>query len=252
MFDPLTSDLKAKFLAPSKERERLSDGISQAILKFIISDGLKPGDALPSERELAGYFQVSRIVVREAIRSLNQAGVIQTRQGKGSSVKAFDGIEVEKQLCIGLTDDRVLFTQLMELRVIIETGAVDLLLQRATDQDWARMSDCLSAMRRAAQSGWPIEEHDLAFHRELLQATHNDPISRLSSVLSRFFRIKALCLPPLIEFMPFDEQIRQHEAIYEALRRGEASVAKQGLRDAILESESFARAWDMRAKLPMR
>jgi GntR family transcriptional regulator, transcriptional repressor for pyruvate dehydrogenase complex len=73
------------------EREpRLSDKVADAILETILSHRLRPGDPLPSERELGRQFGVSRTVIREAIRALDARGMLEVRTGSGVRVTAVD------------------------------------------------------------------------------------------------------------------------------------------------------------------
>ena len=124
---------------------------------------------------------------------------------------------------------------MIELRIIIESGAIELAVARATEDDWAKLRHTLNLMRQAGEQGQSTEELDLAFHSAILQATHNAPVARLGGVLNEFFRLKALCLPPLNAFNTSDDELREHEAILDAMRKGDAEEAKRVTIGALLD-----------------
>ncbi|MEW6376401.1 MAG: GntR family transcriptional regulator, partial [Thermodesulfobacteriota bacterium] len=72
------------------QKYRKSVEIAQQIKSLIVNKNLKPGDKLPTERELTSIFSVSRPALREALRSLDMMGLIEIHQGKGTFVKPFD------------------------------------------------------------------------------------------------------------------------------------------------------------------
>jgi GntR family transcriptional repressor for pyruvate dehydrogenase complex len=215
------------------QRTTLSEQVAGAIKDFILASRLASGDKLPSERELSGYFQVSRTVIREALRSLSMAGIVHIHHGKGIFVLPFNRPIPGHEFSYGSTDDHALLSQLLELRMILEAGAMDLAVLRGTQADWDQLRDLIAAMRQAAQEGRPTEELDLRFHLLILTATRNDLLYRLRSVLTEFFRLKALYLPPLLAVFSPDQEMKEHMLILENLERGDAEEAKRYLKDGL-------------------
>lgn len=218
---------------PTLQRTTLSEQVAGAIRDFVVASRLAPGDKLPSERELSGYFQVSRTVIREALRSLSMAGVVRIHQGKGIFVLPFNRAIPGHEFSYGVTDDQILFSQLLELRTILELGAIDLAILRGTKSDWDHLRGLVGAMHEATRDGHATEELDLRFHLAILRATRNDALYRLRSVFTEFFRLKALCLPPLLSVFGPDQETREHELILETMERGDAEAAKQVVKDAL-------------------
>lgn len=222
-------------------RETLSEQIARAIKDFIVDSRLSPGDKLPSERELSAYFRASRTAIREALTALSMAGVVHTYHGKGTFVQPFDGKKIAEQLSFGMENNHMLFAQMLEVRIIIEPGAIDIAVASATEDDWAILRRTVDLMRQAAEQGSPTEEYDLAFHWAIFQAAHNAVLARLGSVLNEFFGIKDLCFPPLTAFKTPDNEVREHEAILDAMQKGDAEEAKRMTIEALLEyGERFA------------
>ena len=234
--------------APDVERSTLGDQVARAIKNFIVDSQLQPGDKLPSERELGAYFQVSRVVIREALRSLAAAGVVEIQHGRGTYVKPFDGSRVAEQLWFGLSDQSLLFAEMMELRYILEAGAIDLAVIRATEKNLDHLRDILGKMRTRAEQGLMPEELDLAFHRGVIRAANNAPLERLSSVLNEFFRLRNLTIPSSSLFHTADELVHEHEMMLDAIRRRDAEGAKRALREGLLEYEGQAREWRERSR----
>jgi len=155
----------------SLRSEKFSEQISLQLLEKIIGGYYQPGDRLPPERDLAELFNVSRVVVREALGSLLAKGIISVRQGLGTTVNSLDEWNtLDPQVLLLLQGDNV-FGQLMETRRIIEPEMAALAAERITTEE-------LEILR--ANSDLPeddtIEEHserDINFHLQIAKATHN-------------------------------------------------------------------------------
>jgi GntR family transcriptional repressor for pyruvate dehydrogenase complex len=132
---------------------RLSDKVTEAILETIASNQLKPGDLLPPERELGRQFGVSRTVIREAVRALAAKGLLEVRSGSGV------------RLDYGKVD---------EVRRMLEVAAAGIAAERATAADIAAMDDAIVALENECHDLEKSVNHDLAFHRAIATATHNE------------------------------------------------------------------------------
>ena len=127
---------------------RLSDKVAEAMLETILRRGLRPGTALPSERELGEQYGVSRTVIREAVRALTSRGVIDARAGRGLTVSqvAADAVSSSMRLYLhGL--EELPYAKIHEVRVGIETQIAGLAAERATDEEIAELRGMLEDMR---------------------------------------------------------------------------------------------------------
>jgi DNA-binding FadR family transcriptional regulator len=158
-------------LFQSLQSEKFSEQISRQLLQKIIEGHYKPGDRLPAERDLATIFNVSRVVVRESISSLEAKGIINVRQGRGTTVNPIDQWNtLDPQVLLLLHGDEV-FEQLMETRRIIEPDLAALAAERIT----AAELELLRAISDLPEDD-SIEEHvvrDMSFHLQIAKATHN-------------------------------------------------------------------------------
>jgi GntR family transcriptional repressor for pyruvate dehydrogenase complex len=159
---------------PLRREPRLADKVADAILETILSRRLKPGDALPPERELSQQFGVSRTVIREAVRSLSGKGLVQAVAGSGVRVLAVDTDTVSESMRNLIRGAEFEYAKVHEIRQVIEVAAAGFAAERATTEDVAVIEQALVAMRRQLDDLEACVQADLAFHRALAIATHNE------------------------------------------------------------------------------
>lgn len=153
---------------------RLSDKVAEMMLETILSRKLQVGDRLPSERELGEQFNVSRTVVREAVRALVAKGVIEVRSGSGLRVAAVDAAAVSESMSLYLRGATLDFEKVHEVRALLEVHIAGVAAERATDEDIARLRDVHRSMQRDAGDVESAARDDLEFHRTIARATQND------------------------------------------------------------------------------
>jgi len=133
-------------------------------IKQLISGGeLKPGDKLLSERELADKLQVSRVSVREAIRSLEMLGFIEIRHGEGTFVRDTNADDVIRPLAMFLAMERGSLLDMFEVRRIFEAATSALAAERATSKDLQNIKEWLDLMK-GSENTHDAVENDLRFH----------------------------------------------------------------------------------------
>lgn len=159
--------------------------VSQAIVdqvKLLLRQGrLKPGDRLPSERELCERFGVSRVTVREALRVLEAGGLIDIRVGARGG--AFVTSPTSQQIGEGLADllnlSPLTATDVTEARQVFELGIVPLVVERATDEDIAALREMVRVHRQALDRGDYDMSMSADFHARVGACTHNPAIEML-------------------------------------------------------------------------
>lgn len=152
-------------------------------IRTLIRDGtLKPGDRLPSERELGQRFGVSRVVLREAMRILEGNGLITMRVGArgGAFVTAPTSAHIGEGIADMLTLSDVTATDVTEARRILEIGYVPLVCERADETDIADLLEiCDRADAALADGHYPVSL-SAEFHIRVAKATHNSAIEMLT------------------------------------------------------------------------
>lgn len=192
---------------------------------MVASSGIKPGEPFATEAELEIKLGVSRSILREAISGLRALGFLESRQGVGLIVDRPDPVGLFEQVFESWVTDLLDLRDLRELRYALEIGAVDLAVQRATEDQVARL-DALAeefAQHVAAQPGSrSCGDIELDFHRTILEATHNTLLMRMHHVVAAYFIRAAREVPGWQEC---DEgTVWEHRAIAQAL--GERNVER--------------------------
>ncbi|GAA1060862.1 FadR/GntR family transcriptional regulator [Agromyces bracchium] len=213
-------------------RKSLVATVADAVLDAIVRGDLAPGDSLPSEAELGGIHDVSRITVREAIKTLQAQGVVRVENGRGSYVNPIDEwVSLDAVLRVtsaGGRDDTVA-VQLIEVRRMLETGAAALAASRCDDDDLERLAACVAEMRRAHDAGEVPEfvRADLEFHDIILGASGNVFLRVLFEPLARVLaeRRAQTSRVPEIQAHAIDE----HARVLEALRTGDAEASRRAM-----------------------
>jgi GntR family transcriptional regulator, transcriptional repressor for pyruvate dehydrogenase complex len=224
-------------LQPPIRADRLSDQVAAQLQALVTDNAIKPGEKLPSERELCELLGVSRTVVREAVRSLVVKGLLDVRRGGGTVVRAPDTALVTEMMTIMLRAGTggVAFSHVQEVRRLLEIEIAGLAAERRDDADLARMEEQLAAMvaHEAEPQRWAAA--DVAFHAAIAVATHNPlyPVL-LGSIADMLMevRLTGISLP---DTPP--RAYRHHQAIFERIKAGDRLGARKAMQDHLRESE---------------
>lgn len=220
----------------------LTDKAMTRLRELIQSGELPPGSKLPPEQQLAAELGVGRNIMREAVRALVAARVLEVRRGNGTFVTSLqprvllEGIGGAVEL---LQADTML--ELTEVRRLFETAATGLAATRISPQQLAEVRGHLEAMRAAADEVELLNQHDAAFHRAVVAATGNETLSTvLEGISSRTLRARVW--RGLIDADAAERTLREHEAIYLALAAGDAVQAQAAALMHITTTETWLRA----------
>ena len=176
---------KAMF-TPAKT-QRASEAIYNQIYPKIVSGELKPGDHLPPERELAEMFQRSRPVVREALRMLQQDGLIETAVGSagGAVIRGVSLKSVEEPLKNLVAMGAINLNELIEYRNVNDHGCARLAAIHHTAEDADALRKTLEGAKANIDRLFSFQEYDVAFHSALAKASHNTLASMINDVIVR-------------------------------------------------------------------
>lgn len=206
----------------------ISEEIARQIMDLISNGDLKPGDHLPSERELCKNFGASRSSLREALRCLSIVGVLDARVGEGTSV-ASDGEKfLRKIIEWRLMTERHDVENLLEVRMALEgVSAADTALN-GTPEQIEKLRILLTRMHAVIKDEKAFAALDLEFHVTLANASGNALISDLISLV-RNQLMKALHKVLVVPHaLPLTHQ--EHTAIVEAIERHDPEAARTAMR----------------------
>ena len=204
---------------------RIFEEISGQIASQVREGLLRAGDKLPPERELARQFGASRNAVREALRSLEESGIIELRQGSRGGAYIHDGAHAATDgagpIPAGLSG--VTLEDLLEARAWLSLMAIEIACERATERDFAALADNLDRSEAAFTAGDQTERirRNIEFHNVLAAATGNP-------VIQRIVRSSVDLLPYFSQKLNRDEAeetIRSRRRILQHLRDRNASAA---------------------------
>ena len=213
---------------------RISDSVVAALEERILEGSLKPGDRLPSERDLAVELGVSRPSLREAIHKLVAKGMLTTRHGGGNYVT--DRLEAHfvdpwQEM---LNGHPLLHADLLEFRQMLEGQAACLAADRATDVDIERLDSAYATLESvyASDDLTACIDADVAFHQAVAEAAHNVLIGHLSASLMRVIHGHIANNLEHLHARPqrWDQLHSQHRAIWQAIRTHKPDAASTAAR----------------------
>jgi|tagenome__1003787_1003787.scaffolds.fasta_scaffold20961162_2 GntR family transcriptional repressor for pyruvate dehydrogenase complex len=209
--------------------EKIADHIKQQIL-----DGkLKPGDKLPSDKELCQHYSVGRSTIREALSALKIMGLIESRQGEGSTICKVDPEDVRMPDFSGflLSDQTIL--ELMEARKLLEISNVEVAASKRTDQDLIKFKQIINKMQVNLLNEEESEKEDMLFHHTIAEATHNTIMVKLLDTISEQME-KSMREIRRIGFMNPTSAKRlllEHKSIYQAIEEQDVEKAHQSMKN---------------------
>ncbi|MCB5911564.1 FadR/GntR family transcriptional regulator [Streptomyces pinistramenti] len=221
-------------------RQSLVDTVVEALRAQLTAGEWKVGDRIPTEHALAEQLQVGRNTVREAVRVLVHAGMLRSRQGEGTFVvsTADPGAIMRGIQRAGIRD-------VLELRIALEAEAARLAAVRHEPADLARMRAALDAQaalevaegRPACDSLELYADHDIAFHKAVVEAAHNTALTATYGWFSSSVRealVTALDDHEIPKIVHGD-----HHAVMEAIASGDPEAAERATR-ALLDKPKQA------------
>ncbi|MED1950246.1 FadR family transcriptional regulator [Brevibacillus nitrificans] len=210
------------------KKEKISQKISRELLTMIEEGKFPPGSKLPTEMELSARFGVSRVPIREALSVLKAMGIITSQQGGGSYVEDIQPFSLIQHLNMhGGNAEHIRY--LFEMRQILEPQAAYLAALRRTPEDLAEMHKVLKLLEDdlSTEDKTGVES-DFAFHRALIQATHNPVmIQTMESLSSLYMSTLAITLKQNIGLKRKREIVyKEHQNIVLAIEAEEPELAK--------------------------
>ncbi|EWG10386.1 FadR/GntR family transcriptional regulator [Cytobacillus firmus] len=211
------------------EKKKTYMVLANKLIECYLRGNLKPGERLPSERELAGQFNVSRTTIREALRTLELNGLIDIRQGGGSYVKVSEVQSRKQEIITAVKAEKPLVYEMLELRRALEVESSFLAAKRATSADLEKLRIALHNMTLSKQDPKLGLKADLDFHIGIAEATHNSIFIELIHTLRGHMEdtIKATQNHRFKDPSRYEDTMEEHKEIYLAIASGDGDKAKE-------------------------
>lgn len=201
--------------------------VQDAIRNYIVDNNMQPGDMLPPENELARQLGVSRNSVREAVRSLESLGVVETRRGSGLYVRDFSLEPILENLPYRLLTDLRELSDLLQVRRVLETGMIETAMEAMSAEQKQRLADVVEAMRLHADKGETFAPEDREFHGLLFDHLDNTILTRLLDIFWQTFN-RASRLIPIWDADPV-WTYQAHKAILDAIVANDPALTRAAL-----------------------
>lgn len=224
----------------NRETEPQTDGAKPAesmvsrtvgqIIDLIRTQDLRPGDALPAENNLAARAGVSRIVVREANRSLAALGIVELAVGRAPRVSVPDEHVVGMLLEHVVRTRHVTIQQVLDVRRALEMRAAALAALRRSDQEARELVEHAAAMRAAYDDLDVMREHDVRIHAIVADAAHNPLLTIMIKAFAPLLReMWPVGWKSRAEESERDSMLRCHEAIADAILKQDVAAARHAM-----------------------
>jgi DNA-binding FadR family transcriptional regulator len=197
--------------------------------------GLKPGDRIGTEQELAAEFGVSRPTLREGLRLLASTQLIRSTQGRGGGIFVAStpnegiGRSLSDSIATMLATESVSLGELLEARIVLEVPIAGLAAAAATQETVAALDDAIDRASKSEPGEPAFNSADYAFHDTLARATGNDLLVALTRWVSDVFQ------PSLIKHVGARTSkhsiLAQHSAVAAAVSDGDVAAAERAMRD---------------------
>lgn len=191
----------------------------------IVSGVYEPGATMFADH-LEQEFEVSKTVVREALKVLAAKGLVESRQKRGTVVRprrAWNLLDADVLRWQGSDHPDFIFLEnLAEVRSIVEPAGARLAAKRRDDDDLREMEQALEAMAAARNDPDAMVAADVRFHRGLLESAHNELLSRMEVVLSAGLQVRDRFIH---HGKHGSDAIPTHQALLDAIREGDADLA---------------------------
>jgi DNA-binding FadR family transcriptional regulator len=209
--------------------------VATEIRRYVEQQGLKPGDRIGTEQELAAEFGVSRPTLREGLRLLASSHLIRSTQGRGGGIfvanTAGEGIgrNLSDSIATMLATESVSLAELLEARIVLEVPVAGLAAAAGNEKTAAALDAAIARASKAEPGDRVFNAADSSFHETLAKATGND-------LLMAFTRwVLDVLQPSLIKHVGARTRKRsilaQHRAIAAAVRRNDVAGAEKAMRE---------------------
>ncbi|MDZ5472034.1 FadR/GntR family transcriptional regulator [Bacillus sp. 31A1R] len=200
--------------------KKVSESVAEQLENMILSGAAKPGEKLPSVRELCDLFGVGRSAIRDALTTLKGKGMVDVKQGEGTFVLELNSNKLFNQTLLLPSSKDI--SELFQVRKILEAGIAEMAAINRSNQDLNEMQEVID------HPGW---ESDYHFHRTIAQASGNEIIHQLIQFISSTTKKAMNDFHQFIQQDPTIVQtiFEQHKEIFISIKNNNPQSAKENM-----------------------
>lgn len=214
--------------------ESLRTQVYSQLKNSLIAGVWKPGERIPSEKELCDTFGVSRVTVRAAIQQLEILGLVTTRQGNGTTVNDFSSTHnfdaFHPIMQVKKNQDLL---HILEYRKILETGTISLAIERISDDDIAYLKKKLKEMQNSVDDHVQNAKADHAFHHRIAQSTKNPIIVKVYDLINEMI---STAMVDVVDMIGTERGLRYHKLLLDAISVRDAEACSKLMESHIQET----------------
>jgi GntR family transcriptional regulator, galactonate operon transcriptional repressor len=219
--------------------DRIGATVLRQLVETIVGGEVKPGDLLPPEAVLSGDFGVSRTVIRESVKRLQEKGMVTVAQGRGTSVNPMSAWNLTDPLVlaalIGHDDALGILDDLSVVRAALEAAMAGAVARSATPEQVARLRESLETMRANIDDSEAFRHADVVFHRTVMELSGNLLAENVAGTLfdralesTRYHGVDAE--------HAFEMTMVEHGRVVEAIAVSDSDAAKRAMEAHIIDS----------------
>jgi GntR family transcriptional repressor for pyruvate dehydrogenase complex len=225
---------------PAGEAPSTRDRVVEHVRRLIESGGLKPGDRLPGERDLAHELRVSRPSVRSGLEALESMGVVVSRRGAGTFIADGPPDLGTEPLSLLASLHRFTPAEMFEARLVLEVGIAGLAARHAEGEPLAAMAEEVTEMFASLDEPAAFLRHDVRFHRAVAAACGNRVLAALMEMVAgQFYELRKETVERARDLR---DSAEMHRRIFRAIRARDADAARLAMAEHL---ESARRAQDL-------
>jgi GntR family transcriptional repressor for pyruvate dehydrogenase complex len=221
---------------------RHSDGGHAQVVAFVRDlidrSQVRPGDQLPTERELAVQIGVSRPTVRAGLRALAAMGIVSSRHGSGTYISDAPALAPEPLSFLAALHGFTL-DQMYEARRILEVGAAGLAADRATPDQIASLAEEVASLFATMNDPKRFLVHDIGFHRAVAAASANPIVTTLVEIVAALYYDRREKTAEQATDRNLVDTAEAHRTIYRAIRSHDAEAARRAMHDHLVVAAAY-------------
>jgi len=224
----------------SVDTSSLVDRVEKNLIELFIEKEFKVGDIIPTELELKEAMGLSRTVIREALLRLRMIGLIDSKKHRGAVITSPDLTTILQKSMNPQMLDASTLREIFEMRLSLEIGMADFIIQRVTPKDIAELKLIVKSEPKKSQAHLFQIEHEIKFHGKLYDITGNETLKNFQKMLLPVFDY--VHQSGLLKKQVVLKQFVSHAGLIELIEKGSAEKLRNGIRNHL--ENHFSRIFD--------